>query len=252
MFGKFTDRFIARKAYSLHVQGNQLVEKREIEKGTEKHLKALELYQKAYDAGYRDPNILMAYAVLLMRFDKCEQARDLLLLSEQVGGMDQKEKKQLRINFAINQWKLGDLDKAIENLEIAGSNGMTSMIYTALGFFYIEKGKQSGDYSKAEEFNTSALEYDDEDAGILDNIGQLYYAKGDTDKAYEFFSKAFNVKPSQVATLYYIAKINYERGNFEKALAFINECIKGNFSALATITRDQAEELRNHILEKTA
>ena len=252
MFGKFAERLVARRAYTLHVQGNQLIEKGQIEQGKQKHLQALELYQKSYDAGYREANILMAWAVLLMRFEKCEQARDLLLLSEQVGGMDQKEKKQLRINFAINQWKLGELDKAIENLEIAGSNGMTSMIYTALGFFYIEKGKEMGDFSKAEEFNFSALEYDDEDAGVLDNIGQLYYAKGETDKAYEYFAKAFNVKPSQVATLYYIAKINYERGNYEKALAFINECVKGNFSALATITLAQAEDLRSQILQKTA
>lgn len=249
MFEKLADRFIGRKAYTLHVGGNQLIDKGEIEKGKEKHLKALELYQKYYDAGQRDPNILMAYAVLLMRFDRNEQARDLLLLSEKLGGMDQKAKKQLRINFAICQWKLGDLDKAIENLEIAGSNGMTSMIYTALGFFYIEKGKQTGDFSKAEEFNISALEYDEEDAGILDNLGQLYYAEGNTEKAYEYFTKAFNSKPSQVATLYYISKINFEKGNNEKALAFISECVKGNFSALATITLSQAEELRTKILE---
>ena len=134
-------------------------------------------------------------------------------------------------------------------MEIATSNGPTSMVYTTLGFFYIEKGRKTGDFTKAIEYNKEAMEYDDEDAGILDNMGQLNYFMGDHDKAYEYFAKACNVRPTQVATLYYIAAINLERGNLEKALAFIDKCIEGNFSALATITKPQAEELREKIIK---
>ena len=133
-------------------------------------------------------------------------------------------------------------------MESAASNGMTAMIYTTLGFFYIEKAKQTGDFTKAIEFNNQAMEYDEEDAGILDNMGQMYYFMGEHDKAYEYFAKAYTAKPTQVASMYYIAKINLERGNLEKAQAFIEACEMGNFSALATVSHEQVNKLKEEIL----
>ena len=250
MFDNLKWRFVARKGYTCHVQGNQLIEKGDIAGAKEKHDEAMRLYTQAYEAGYRnDVQILLAYAVLLLRYERPEEAKELLLRCEKLPGLDSKVRKQLRENYAVCQWKLGELDKAIENMEIATSNGPTSMVYTTLGFFYIEKGRKTGDFTKAIEYNKEAMEYDDEDAGILDNMGQLNYFMGDHDKAYEYFAKAYNVRPTQVATLYYIAAINLERGNLEKALAFIDKCIEGNFSALATITKPQAEELREKIIK---
>ena len=247
MFDRLKGKLIARKAYALHVQGNQLIEKQEVEKAREKHLQALDAYEKACAAGDCDPAFLRAYAVLLMRFDRCEEARKLFLECEKKLGNDPKARKELRINFAVCQWKLGQLDNAIENMEAAASNGMNAMIYTTLGFFYIDKARQTGDFTKAIEFNNKAMEYDEEDAGILDNMGQMYYAMGESDKAYDYFAKAYQTKPTQVASMYYIAKINLERGNLEKAEAFVDACAGGNFSALATVTPAQVEALKAEI-----
>ena len=69
----------------------------------------------------------------------------------------------------------------------------------------------------------------------------------DRDTAYEWFAKAYHQKTTQVATCYYIAKINLERGNLEKAKGFIDKCLEGNFSALATITRADAQKLKEEI-----
>ena len=247
MFDSIKQKMAGRKAYALHVQGNQLIEKQDIAQAREKHAQAMELYKQAYEAHTLNGNMLMAYGVLLMRFDRCEEAKKILLESEKQIGNDPQSRKQLRVDYAVCQWKLGELDKAIENMESAASNGMTATIYTTLGFFYIEKGKETGDFAKAIEFNNQAMEYDDEDAGILDNMGQLNYFMGDHDKAYEYFAKAYKQKPTQVASMYYIAKINLERGNLEKAEAFANACMEGNFSALATISPKQAEELLEDI-----
>ncbi|MBQ4452874.1 MAG: hypothetical protein II912_10980 [Clostridia bacterium] len=248
MFDNLKWRLVARKGYSCHVQGNQMIDKGDVAGAKEKHDEALKLYTQAYEAGYRsDVQVMLAYAVLLMRYGRCQEAKDLLLMCEKQPGLDNKTRKQLRVNYAVCQWKLGELDKAIENMEIAASNGATSMIYTSLGYFYIEKGRETGDFSKAVEYNNEAMEYDDEDAGILDNMGQLNYFMGDHDKAYEYFAKAYNAKSNQAATLYYIAAINLERGNLEKAQAFAERCVEGNFSALATITKPQAEALLEEI-----
>ena len=247
MFKALKHKMAARKAYALHVQGNQFIDKGDIPQAREKHAQALKLYEEAYADGMRDPQILRAYAVLLLRFDRAPEARKIFLECEKTIGNDPKMRKELRVNFAVCQWKLGELDQAIENMEAAAGNGMTSMIYTTLGYFYIEKAKQTGDFSKAIEFNNQAMEYDDEDAGILDNMGQLYYFMGKHDEAYEYFAKAYKQKQTQVASMYYIAKINLERGNLEKAEAFIDACSDGNFSALATITPAQVEALKNEI-----
>ncbi len=248
MFDAIKTKMAARKAYTMHIQGNQLIDKQEVAKAREKHAEALKLYQEAYEKGALDGQLLQAYGVLLMRFGRSEEAKKILLECEKKIGNDAKTRKQLRVNYAVCQWKLGELDKAIENMESAASNGMNSTIYTTLGYFYIEKARQTGDFTQAIEFNRKAFEYDEEDAGVLDNLGQQYYYMGDHDKAYEYFAKAYKAKPTQVASMYYIAKINLERGNLEKAEAFINACFDGNYSALATVSLQQVEALKQEIL----
>lgn len=245
----FLSSFKGNKAYRLHVAGNQAIDKGDFETAQKKHAEALEMYKIAYDQGVRSVNILMAYAVLLMRFDRCEEAKKLLLECEKMK-LDAKDRKQLRVNYAVCQWRLGDLDKAIENMESAASSGATGVILTTLGYFYIERGRRTGDYEQAIKYNTEALEYDEEDGGILDNLGQLYYFMGKADEAYEYFAKAYKSKPNQAPTLYYIAKINLARGNMEKAKGFIDKCMTSNFSALCTISRAQAEELKTQIYVK--
>ena len=247
MIKKIKAIMAGRKAYAAHVDGNQLIDKGKHDEALARHNEALRLYDVSYNGGYKDARFLMAHSVLLMRYNRIEEARKLLLECEKMPKLDAATKKQLRINYSVCQWKLGDLDKAIENMESAASNGKTATIYTTLGYYYVEKGKQTGDFSKAIEFNTEAMEYDDEDAGILDNMGQQFYFMNEHDKAYEYFSKAYNAKPSQVSTLYYIALINLERKNLEKAEAFIDRCLEGNFSALATVTREQAQQLKQDI-----
>lgn len=251
MFEKIKARFTGRNGYRCHVMGNTALEKGNPEEAYEKHMQALELYKKAYDMGHREAQLLMSYAVLLMRYDRAQEAKEYLLEAEHLKNeLDEKGKKQLRINYSVCQWRLGNLDKAIELMESAASTGMTAMIYTTLGYYYIERGRATGDFSQAIEFNNRAMEYDSDDAGILDNMGQQYFFMGEHDKAYEYFSRAYQSKATQAATLYYIACINLERLNLEKAEGFIDKCLEdGNFSALATITRQQAEDLKNEIMK---
>ena len=243
----FFTKFKGRKAYQAHIQGNQLIEKGEIEKAAEKHREALRLYEEAYAAGDREPNVVMAYGVLLMRFQQLEKARDMLLSCEHMKGMDSKSKKQLRINYSVCQWRMGNLDKAIELMQTAANAGKTAMIYTTLGYYLIEKAIKTGDFSEAIAFNQEAYEYDEDDAGVLDNLGQLYYAMGEREKAYDFFSRAYRAKPNQVTTLYFIAKMNHEKGDDEKARAFIAKALEGNFSALCSVSREQAQALKDEI-----
>ncbi len=242
---KFLVNYKGRRAFQWHIRGNQLMNSDPV-KGKAIHDKALAMYTEAYEAGCRDGNIVMAYATLLMRYAQYEKSRQLLLECEKLR-LDDKSKKQLRQNYSVCMWRLGNLDKAIELLRDVERHGKSEFVYTVLGYYLIEKAIQTGDFEEALRYNMEAYEYDEEDPGTLDNLGQLYYAMGESDKAYDYFARAYHEKPTQVPTLYFIAKINHERGNDEKARQFIDKCLSGNFSALCSISREQAQALSDEI-----
>ena len=49
----------------------------------------------------------------------------------------------------------------------------TVNVYSTMGFLLIAKGDETGDYDEALEFNRRAYDYDDTDASVVDNLGQL-------------------------------------------------------------------------------
>ena len=244
LFDKFKAENTGRKAYGLHVQGNRLFEEGKAAEARPKHDEALRLYEEAIKGGCQKPAYLMAYGVLLLRYGRFEESKDILLKAEHAPGITKEEKKQLRINFAICQWKLGNLDSAISQMKIATNEGPTGVIYGSLGYVLIEKARQTGDFTEAIEFNDKAMEYDDEDAVVLDNMGQLNLAMGNKDKALQYFTKAHELKPRQVDTLYYLAVLAAEKGDKQKAVGYLTDALDGNYSALCTTSRQQALDLK--------
>lgn len=243
----FRAELTARKAYAAHVQGNRDSEEGKREEARKKHEQALELYAKAINAGTDKVAYVMAYGVLLMRFRRFEESREMFLRAEKNRAITKGERSQLRINYAICQWKLGNLDSAIENLKIAKQQANTGVIYGSLGYILIEKARQTGDFTEAIALNEEALEYDEDDGVILDNMGQLNLAMGNKEKALEYFTRAHEVKPKQVDTLYYLATLALERGEKEEARKYLTDALDGNYSSLCTTTREQAQELLSSI-----
>ena len=82
LFDGMMNELTARRAYKSHVNGNQLSEKGKAEEAKAEHEKALELYKQAIDAGVKKPVYLMAYGVLLLRFRRFEEAKELFLKAE--------------------------------------------------------------------------------------------------------------------------------------------------------------------------
>ena len=250
LFDKMKAEALGRKAYGIHVAGNRLYDQDKTAEARAKHDEALALYEKAMKAGCTRVSVIMAYGVLLLRFGRFEEAKALFLKAETTPGITKPEKLQLRINFAICQWKLGQLDSAISQLKIAIGEGETGMLYGSLGYILIEKAIKTGDFTEAIAFNEKALDYDDEDGVILDNMGQLNLAMGNREKALEFFTKAHEAKPHQVDTLYYLARLAAEDGDRDKALEYLESALDGNYSALCTTTRAQAQALKAELEKK--
>ena len=86
---------------------------------------------------------------------------------------------------------------------------------------------------KAEEFIRKSLEYDEEDAICLDNMGQFVYrVKGDREAAKEWFDKAIAIKDTQIDTLYFLSRYEEEAGNREATLEKLEKAAEGRFSPL--------------------
>ncbi|MBR1584766.1 MAG: tetratricopeptide repeat protein [Clostridia bacterium] len=219
------DGFKARKALMAH------------QKGDEAH--AMEEYEKLYQSGYLSAAYLLPYSVLLLRKGGEEnylKVKEILKKAEKAPDLDAERRKQLLMNYAVAQYKLGEMEKALQLLERVHQKGPSGLIYGSLGFLYI----QAGDAEKALAYNQEALEYDDEDPVVLDNLGQTYYRLlNDKETAKGYFEKALEYKDNQIDTLYFLSRYDLEAGDRQAAAGKLEKAAEGRFSPLNYVTKDQ-------------
>lgn len=96
---------------------------------------------------------------------------------------------------------------------------------------------------KGLKFCKEALEYDDEDAICMDNIGQFYYrVLDDKATAKTWFEKAHEIKPGQIDTLWFLSRYDLENGDKDAAVEKLSKCLNGRFSPLNYVTKDIIQE----------
>lgn len=229
----FFTKYKARKALLLQSKGQAAEAER--------------LYEKAIEEGLNSARYLLAYSVMLIKKFDFEKAKKIILLAEKAPDLSNDQKRQIYINYAICLFKSGESDKAIKLLEKEHRNRTSGLLQQTLGYFYVE----NGDFGKAYEFITEALDYDSEDAIVLDNMAQYYYRKPDPDKekAKEYFEMALERRPKQIDTLYFLSLYDIENGDTEAAKAKIETALNGNFSPLNYAQKDTLTKLL-HSLEK--
>ena len=197
---------------------------------------AKKLYEEAIQAGLSDPRYLLSYSVLLIRQGEYASARELLVKHQNNPQFAGESKRQLFVNYAVCVYKMGEIQKGIEILERQHAKEPSGLVFETLGYLYVEQG----DKEKAVAFNLEAMEYDDEDAITLDNLGQTYYRlTGEKDKARTYFEKALKIKPTQIDTLYFLAQYDLEEGNKEAAKQKLTTALEGRFSPLNYVNKDK-------------
>lgn len=235
---------LGRKAYFSHAKAIRANDQHNYKEAVEMEAKAAEGYEKALAKGMNGAGYLMAYTVLLLRTGKFERAMEMVRKAEKLPNLTTDQRRNLTVNYSICQWKLGDLDRAIGAMRELMKNYKNSTVYGSLGYMLVEKGDKTGDYSEAQKFNVEALDYDDEDAVILDNVGQYYQRTGDYEKAREYFEKALEIRPAQVDSMYYLARIKQADGDIDGAIQLIDKAMSIHFSALATVTEELLKNYR--------
>jgi len=205
------------------------------------HEEAKTSYAQLYDKGVIRCSYILPWAILLLREggeENYKKVKEILSKAQKASDMTPERRNDLLLNFAVADFKLGAIDKAIELMERAHQKTPCGNTYGALGYMYIVQG----DANKALEFNLSALEYDDEDAVTLDNIGQVYYRLlNDKEKALEYFKKAHEIKESQIDTLWFLSRYDLDSGDTEAAIEKLETAIEGRFSPLNFVNKAEVE-----------
>lgn len=246
-------------AYKAHVEANKASDQGKLAEATAKYQEAMALYEEAYKLGTNRANTLHGYSVLLMREGQFEKAREVMLHIEKMPGLTGDDWYRLRLNFSVYQWRTGMLDKAIDTARRASGTHMTSSVYTTLGMYLVDKARETGDFEEALKFNLEAVEYDEEDPGAQDNLGQLYEAmavasaeKGDMEEANEYhkkarkaLEKAHEVRPRQITTLYYLARVYLAEGRPEKAKEMFKDLDNLYFSQMCPVDKDMMMAMAN-------
>jgi len=246
---------LGQKAYNAHVQANDLNKRGKLNDAKAMYSQALELYQQAFDAGCRKQGILMSYSVLLMRSGMFAQAREIMKLISRETKLSEEVHFELRINYAICLWRLGELDNAIETARYAGKHAKNSDYYSALGTFLVEKAGQTGEFEEVRAFLDEAMDYDDEDASTLDNMGEYYRllsaAAAEEDEAARlrkesiaYYEKARKHKPGQITTLYALAKYALEDGDKAKAKELIDRAIIHYSSKICPVSLEEMQAFK--------
>lgn len=220
IFSRTLGNIIGTAAYYTHARGN-------LEK-------ARPMYERAERLGMTAYNPRMAHGVLMLRtgrYDEAErQFENILKKNVPVKHLD-----NARLNFATACWKSGKIDTAITLVEDLEKTHRTARSNATLGFLYIAKG----DLDTAIAYNTEALEYDDENHAVMDNLGQAYYRKGDLDTAQQWFEKNLEMDDKQPDSLYYMGLIKQRQGDYAAARNYFERTLDLRIGTLNTITADQ-------------
>ncbi len=200
--------------------------------------KAKKFYKIAVKRNTRNVKALYNYALDALHEGRAEEALNVFKRAEKINNKVLFEKL---IPLAVSScyWVMGDLDKAIEEIEDLQKkfNYINPNTLTTLAYFYLLKG----DTEKAEELTKKALEDNNGYAPAWDNMGQIYYNKGDMDKAEEYFEKALGIRENMTESLYYMGMICKKRNDGKKAKEYFEKALGGYISALSTVKKEDIE-----------
>ena len=123
------DSFKARKALMTQQKGNTA--------------EAKKMYEELYVGNYISAGYLLPYSVLLLREGGEEnylKVKEILKKAEKAPDLDAGRRQQLFMNYAVAQYKLGEIEKAIQLLEASHRKAPCGLTYQSLGWLYIEAG----------------------------------------------------------------------------------------------------------------
>ncbi|MBU5590419.1 tetratricopeptide repeat protein [Clostridium sp. MSJ-4] len=201
--------------------------------------KAISYYEKAIKIMSCKARIIISYAYILLRNGDIDR-------SVKVFNLIEERRLPLELNDEMNhgmvssliQWKKGDLNKAIDTLENTYKKYKNTTLYESFGYLLV----LSGDYDRALQFNLEAVEYDENNDVIMDNLGETYYHLGQYEKALEIYKKLYSKNVAFPEAYYYYGLVLKKLGNLDEALDMFNKALNCRESFLSNLKRESIEK----------
>ncbi len=215
-------------------------------------------YAAAYKLGTMNTTILASYGLILLRQEKAAVAKDCFerALENTTYFLTT---KTLKGNTSIAQWKLGNIEEAIETYQYIldkyskdeksyqeefgySQEGVEAIVkdnpymypqdYTTLGYLYI----LNKEYDKATFYTKAAIASKEKYAAAYDNLGQIAYYQDDFELARTHFEEALELNPKLADSLYFMGLVEKAEGNTETAMGFLKKAKACKLDGLNTIT----------------
>lgn len=213
------------------------------------HGKAFLWFERAMKTGKMRPQMTLMYAYMLIRdgvLDKSERIinKTMFMFKDK---LEDKFTSASHLNLSIIKWKRGQLTEAIEELEEVYNSGFRSTVmYGTLGTYYLLNGQ----YAKALEFNKEALEYNDTDHIIRDNLAYNYYLCGNINAADEIYDELMDENPTFIEPYYNYGMVLEHMGEYEAAMANYKKALTITVKYLSTVTHERVQAAIDSLSEK--
>ena len=203
---------------------------------------AMKLFQLANRIGNLSVNNKLLLGYVCLRCGDLDEARKHLNLCKGMIPRGKAERNQVKNLLALVNWKEGNLPEAIEMLEEILADGYrNTQIYQNLGILY----NLSDDAEKAVQFNQEALEYNEDDQIIRDNLADSLAIAGRLEESAKIYEALVNDEPEPrfPEAFYGYGKVLISLGKQEEGLAMIKKSLEKPFSYLSIHTKEEIEQL---------
>lgn len=207
--------------------------------------KGLTLYEKAIKNHTKNEYVIYA-CYMFLRYGEPEKCVKYLETASALKGLTAAQKAELASTNGLYLWKVGRLAEAEAEFKKAHEISKNSSTYSQLGFILLEEKK----LDEAMAFNTEAMEYNDSDPSIMDNMAMTYLHSDMPNKALELYEKIME-KGTRMPVIYYNYAVLLEKlGRLAEAEEALTTALRYKFSYIAAVSRDEVEKKLHSIEEK--
>ena len=204
--------------------------------------KALKMFERADKLGTLKADNLMFYGYILLRTGHLAEARTVLTRAS-MSAAKPALKKRIKTMLALVEWKEGNINQAIEDLEEIIEDFKSTAVYQDLGLLYV----LSGNRERALEFNLEAYDYNADDMVIADNLAEAYVLCGEDEKAAEIYEALLEKKPHFPEAYYGYGRLLIKRGERPRGIELIRESLDKRFSYLSVMSKAEVEEMLSEL-----
>lgn len=204
--------------------------------------KASKLFEMAYKTGEMPQQCKISYSSFCLRENNIQKGKKLLseVINSRFSTTD--EKLGAKHNMAILLWREGNLEEAIETLEIVHKQAANTNTYGSLGVLYLEKAKENGEFESVLEFMLEAYDYNESDKTIADNLGELYYIMGEYEKAEKVYIELMKLNFFTPMPHYNYGRVLKALGKTDEAKEAFEKALDQRFTSVLTISREDVQK----------